>query len=726
VKARTGGGRRQGWYTLYKQMSNPAHLSHLDLRGCQLTAEDARQLMDRMNEFSSLSSLDLSMNPLGPKGMKVVLMALAVGDIQGGRKAEGRTSRALSTLLLNSIGLSDHNSGVLALVGLRHNLSCITLGKNNLADRAALVLHKSLPGNASQLTSLDLSDNYLSDVGGYRLLEAAERCTNMKMLILNGNPVSSELLQRARSINDAAARWNADAAAPQRKIRSSHPGFLAYQRMTSALKLLQHQASRVSSLREALKTVRDEVEEGTWQESSEHASSACLKLVSLADEELKQTVQLLSSFQESVGLARDEVGQSILRCEEEEGEAGDRRSESEYFFEQKLKEMSIENIRRTSELERREAQVARAEKNLAKRIHEHAEARAKLERERELTDLIADETEQTCREGELVSSLARKVYIKATHDEEKRSLLEDLYRQKEARLSDLHQQIQLSLSSLRQEHQQLSEDKATQRHAMASLREAEKSVRSFISDIQASFIECDCECGELNPQRMSLADMPEFLQNLRVARDKILTLIKTQYETKLRCSTQEKIIQLCTHGPASTWDQSAALEDSSAGNTSSCSHQGTFATSQPFASDACNETRGTASQVSPQGHVKRNGASDVKVSLDTSSPALHSSDASLFPCQLLHPHREGVGGEASNKVDSHEAEAGGGERGRWMQEMCGRQQADEVGSTSLPSPPHAPAQVLELIDMFETLGDVFELKSYDLRLKEIEMEIARA
>ena len=52
-----------------------------------------------------------------------------------------------------------------------------------------------------------------------------------------------------------------------------------------------------------------------------------------------------------------------------------------------------------------------------------------------------------------------------------------------------------------------------------------------------------------------------------------------------------------------------------------------------------------------------------------------------------------------------------------MQEMCGRQQADEVGSTSLPSPPHAPAQVRELIDMFETLGDVFELKSYDLRLK---------
>jgi hypothetical protein len=93
-------------------------LRRLALRGLRTRPTAVQDIMAALESNRTLEVLDLGFNELGDAGIKAVLVALTMGDVQGA----GGAATGLHTLLLDSNGLDENAAGVLALLGLEHGL----------------------------------------------------------------------------------------------------------------------------------------------------------------------------------------------------------------------------------------------------------------------------------------------------------------------------------------------------------------------------------------------------------------------------------------------------------------------------------------------------------------------------------------------------------------------------------------------------------------------------
>ena len=174
-------------------------VKHLILRGLRLRPDGVEKIMAALQGNQTLTGLDLSFNELGDAGIKAVLIPLALGG--------SSSARGLHTLILDSNGLDDHGSKVLALLGNAHPLRKVSLRCNRLADQAAAMIAGALPGE-SVLEELDLRDNNISSNGAAGLLGMIDRGRGcLRALHLHGNPrIDSKVLQEVEHKMSQAPR----------------------------------------------------------------------------------------------------------------------------------------------------------------------------------------------------------------------------------------------------------------------------------------------------------------------------------------------------------------------------------------------------------------------------------------------------------------------------------------------------------------------------------------
>ena len=143
----------------------------LVMRGVQMRKAEVESVMAALEGNTTLQVLDLSFNELGDAGVKTCLIALTLGD---GKDGPSGSAQGLLTLLLDNNHLDEHGAGVLALLGLPHNIRTISLRSNQLGDRGALFLSGALPGK-SMLAELDLRDNDIGEEGAAELIALIDR-----------------------------------------------------------------------------------------------------------------------------------------------------------------------------------------------------------------------------------------------------------------------------------------------------------------------------------------------------------------------------------------------------------------------------------------------------------------------------------------------------------------------------------------------------------------------
>lgn len=117
---------------------------HLVMRSVRMKPPEVQAIMQALEGNNTLKVLDLGYNELGDAGIKIAIMSLTVGN---GKEPAG-AALSLHTLILDSNGLDENGSGVMALLGLHHPLHKISLRCNKLGDRAALLLAGALPGKS--------------------------------------------------------------------------------------------------------------------------------------------------------------------------------------------------------------------------------------------------------------------------------------------------------------------------------------------------------------------------------------------------------------------------------------------------------------------------------------------------------------------------------------------------------------------------------------------------
>ncbi|KAL0225873.1 hypothetical protein P9112_013197 [Eukaryota sp. TZLM1-RC] len=182
-------------------------ITELDLRGNNITSEDASALARALESNSTLTKLELGNNNITSEGASALARALESNstltklDLWGNNiTAEGASAlaRALeSNSTLTKLDLQNNNitsEGASALARALESNSTLTtldLSSNTITSEGASALARALESN-STLTKLDLESNYITSEGACALARALESNSTLTGLDLRFNNITDE------------------------------------------------------------------------------------------------------------------------------------------------------------------------------------------------------------------------------------------------------------------------------------------------------------------------------------------------------------------------------------------------------------------------------------------------------------------------------------------------------------------------------------------------------
>lgn len=191
-------------------------VQELDLANHSISLTGALALAKAIETYAWLRQLNLSSNPIGDEGVRVL-----ANSLQSGRCV-------LESLSLAHASLSDSGAIDVAMaLPQLGSLTSLVLSHNTIRDSGASALADTLC-NHDTLDSLDLSYNYVSDSGAARLADSLPYTTTLECLVLGANRIGDtgagalarKLMQNSsveylilahNRITDAGARSLADA-----------------------------------------------------------------------------------------------------------------------------------------------------------------------------------------------------------------------------------------------------------------------------------------------------------------------------------------------------------------------------------------------------------------------------------------------------------------------------------------------------------------------------------
>ncbi len=164
--------------TIGQLLSKNTTLQILSLKSNKLNDTDVVGLAEGLAENSSLVSLDLSHNEIGPACAGALATVLL--------RSELKELNLEWNKLLNAGGVTLIREGLPVTTVKR-----IFLGWNGLGDEAADALGKVLAGS-STLEELDISNNHVGPKGAALLAKGIQVAIGLTILVIHNNPLAEE------------------------------------------------------------------------------------------------------------------------------------------------------------------------------------------------------------------------------------------------------------------------------------------------------------------------------------------------------------------------------------------------------------------------------------------------------------------------------------------------------------------------------------------------------
>jgi Ran GTPase-activating protein (RanGAP) involved in mRNA processing and transport len=170
----------KGMNVITTMMNNGFHsLTDLILKSCELTCEAVEKLASNLSSNKHLHILDISENPLGPSGGKLIGEALI-------------NNTRLKHLLVNSCNIqAEGSSSIFQALCLNNNIEALSMNDNAFGDTGSEILGNMLKVN-NKLKFLDIQENCIGFEGITAITKGLKRNIGLFFLGLQWNDISND------------------------------------------------------------------------------------------------------------------------------------------------------------------------------------------------------------------------------------------------------------------------------------------------------------------------------------------------------------------------------------------------------------------------------------------------------------------------------------------------------------------------------------------------------
>ncbi|GAB4829600.1 RAN GTPase-activating protein 2 [Ancistrocladus abbreviatus] len=183
----------EGGIALAESLGVCSHLRKLDLRDNMFGVVAGNALSKTLNGLANLTEVYLSYLNLEDEGARAVTIALK----------ESAPSLEILEMAGNEITV-EAASVLAACVDSKQFLTKLNLSENELKDEGAVLIAKALEEGHGRLSEVDLSTNKIRRLGALHLAEVVAKTPEFKVLNIDGNFLSDEVIDEVKDILKAS------------------------------------------------------------------------------------------------------------------------------------------------------------------------------------------------------------------------------------------------------------------------------------------------------------------------------------------------------------------------------------------------------------------------------------------------------------------------------------------------------------------------------------------